>query len=126
MKRIYWFKRKKDNYYFPIDSYIQAADQVKHRNFNQNFEYIGWSDGKAYDEVFKGHSVALTEGNYESQLGSEQHKKRSDLTKKAYLKEIEMAKNNPDKALPTHKAYGMNSSQYTGNQAIRFLGNKMV
>lgn len=125
MNRIYWFKRKKDDKYIPIDNKQTAGRMVKDRNFDRNWEYIGWSDGSKFKEIMDPHLIKNSPDEWKNQLTRDKRKKRLELTKRAYTAEIMMAKNNPDKAMPVYEnivVMGNKSQEASIKQMLRAQG----
>lgn len=105
--KIWWFKRLKDDKYIEFTSEATAGRLFKDRDFSRKYEYIGWSDGKKFDEITAGHLVKYDPTAENEELAALQNrpdvkKRRKALIRKARIAEMESARANPDKSIPIY------------------------
>lgn len=87
MNKIFWFKRKKDDYYFPVDSENQASKHLKQKNL----QYVGWSDGSFFRQVTQGKLIKSSEDNWASQHEDGVRERRKAMMDEALVAEVEQA-----------------------------------
>lgn len=98
---IYFFKRKNDGSTFPIEGEDAAGRLFQRRNFKDLFEYLGKSDGSAFNAVLKG-AAKITKAEQQAVMegSKEDDETRVALLKRAEQAELEAALANPDKRRP--------------------------
>ena len=101
---IYWFKRKKDDSYFPLDG-DKAASTLYWGKQMKNFEYVGMTNGSTYYEMIKQkpqlqrQKMEKTESGKDIEGGSvmmapELPEDYAKLKRQAMLADLEEAKKN--------------------------------
>lgn len=127
--KIFWFQKKANDEYFPIDTEKQASDLFKRRDFNQKFKYIGWSDGRKYNQIVS-QKKKLTKKEFEKMAlaGDDLDQERTDLLKLAFEEELKVAKRNKDKTQPRNfdvaDLEGNPMEKGTMADMVKLMGNR--
>lgn len=105
---IYWFQRKKDNEYIPIEGEQAAWKMYSRVGFNQSFVYLGRSSGQIFKEVIaqskvkrfsKDEAGKIFNGNFTAK-SEKLAKQQAETVREAVRQEIEAMLKNPDKTKP--------------------------
>lgn len=91
MAKTFWFQRKSDKSYLPVDGEQPAALMMKDKNFDKNFKYIGVSNGNAFRMVIAGKKLDAKEKTKAMKSGS-YDKKHKSLYDEAFAAELASAK----------------------------------
>jgi hypothetical protein len=101
MAKVYWFQRKSDKEYIPIEGEKHASMIFYRKGFNNKFKYIGWSTGDAYRKTVSQRPKIRKESDEHVQVMQSGY---DDDTKKiiysGFEAELEVAKANEDKTPP--------------------------
>ena len=114
----YFFKRKADDEVFAVDTERQASHMFRRKDFNQKFEFLGKSDGSKFKEALK-NNIRLTKKEAQMLMmpedvlpdlpeaqqniywkAIEKIEGKNKIVQDAFEKEVESAKENPDKTQP--------------------------
>lgn len=106
--KIFWFKRLKDEFHFPVDNELQASKLYRRHDFKLQYQYIGWSDGKLFNEMIgkmnkmAGRHVTKSETgeSIDVTFAPKLDDQRMQLKKDAMKAELKVAIDNPDKTPP--------------------------
>lgn len=100
MAKIFWFQRKSDKEYIPIDGEEAAALLMKHKEFDKRFKYVGVSDGVTFNNAII-MIPKLNEKEKAKALESGKHSKKNVTAyEKAFAAELAVAKKNGKKYTP--------------------------
>lgn len=129
--KIWWFKRLKDDKYIEFTNEATAGRLFKDRDFSRKYEYIGWSDGKAFEQEMQGHAVKYDPSATNEELAELQNrpdikKKRGVLIKKARIAEMQAAKANPDKARPVYDPVFVSGNGHDRTEIRQMLKGKGI
>tara|TARA_R100000049_G_C1941334_1_gene85547 strand:+ start:1235 stop:1612 length:378 start_codon:yes stop_codon:yes gene_type:complete len=101
MARIYWFQRKSDKEYIPIEGEKHAGIIFHRKGFVNKFSYIGWSTGEAYKKAIAIRPKIKKESDEHIKVMQEGY---DEATKKViydgFGAELEAARANEDKTPP--------------------------
>lgn len=99
MPKVYWFQRKLDDEYFPVEG-EKTASTIYYRPGNK-FKYLGWSNGTTYLKIISQKPKIKKESDEHIRIMEEGlDPERKKLAEDAFKAELKEALDNPDKTPP--------------------------
>ena len=87
MAKTFWFQKKSDKSYIPVDGEQPAALMMKDKNFDQKFKYLGVSNGNAFSMVIAGKKLDAKE-KAKAMKNGKYDKKHKSLYEEAFAAEL--------------------------------------
>lgn len=99
---LYWFKKIKNNEYFPIDDERAAWRMLSRPDFRPNFEYVGRSDGSTYQKIIRESGLRKLNAKEHAEIVSSgiQDEPRREVSLRAFDEELKVALEKNDRTPP--------------------------